>query len=222
MVKIERTPTPPASLAIEKEKEENGFSGSYNQEDVVDQLNKDFHGKCYLCEQDELQAIEIEHLKPHHGGKYIDLKYDWNNLFFSCSHCNSVKNRLKYEKDILDCCVTDPETVIHQALVNGQVVVKPLLTTPEAQNTADLVQDCFELRNTTIRSLESQNKVTALKRTMNLFFKKLDELENEANHRTLRVVRGMLSRQYKFSGFTRTYVRDNIGKYPDLAPYVQL
>ena len=41
MVKIERTPTPPASLAIEKEKEENGFSGSYNQEDVVDQLNKD-------------------------------------------------------------------------------------------------------------------------------------------------------------------------------------
>ena len=107
MVKIERTPTPPASLAIEKPK----ASGKYNLEDVVTQLHTDAHGKCYLCEQDELQSIEVEHLVPHHGD--IDLKFDWNNLFYSCAHCNSVKNRSQYEKDILDCCVTDPETVIH-------------------------------------------------------------------------------------------------------------
>lgn len=74
-------------------------------------------GTGYLCEQDELQSIQIEHLKPHHGGKNIDLKYDWNNLFFSCSHCNSVKNRKQYESNILDCCSTDPETMIHQALL---------------------------------------------------------------------------------------------------------
>ena len=117
MVKIERTQTPPASLAVEKKKEENGSCGTYNQTDVVVQLNKGFHGKCYLCEQDELQSIQIEHLKPHHGGKNIDLKYDWNNLFFSCSHCNSVKNRKQYESNILDCCSTDPETMIHQALL---------------------------------------------------------------------------------------------------------
>ena len=216
MVKIERTPTPPASLAIEKPK----ASGKYNLEDVVTQLHTDAHGKCYLCEQDELQSIEVEHLVPHHGD--IDLKFDWNNLFYSCAHCNSVKNRSQYEKDILDCCVTDPETVIHQAFVNGEVVVTPLLETPEAQNTADLVRDCFELRNTAIRCLESQNKVNALKRTMNLFFKKLDELEKGTNRRTLRVVCGMLNRQYKFSGFTRAYVRDHLEKYPDLASYVQL
>ncbi len=222
MVKIDRTPIPPASLAVEKKKEENGSKGSYNQKDVVDQLNKDFHGKCYLCEQDELQAIQIEHLKPHHGGKDIHLKYDWSNLFFSCSHCNSVKNRKRYECDILDCCTTDPEAVIHQSLNGNHVEVTPLVQTVVAQNTAALVQDCFELRNHEIRSIESQNKVKALKGTMNLLCKYLDKLENGTGKRTIWVLRGMLSREYKFSGFTRTYVRDHIAKYPDLEPYVKL
>lgn len=220
MVKIERTQTPPASLAIEKKKEENGSRGSYNQEDVVDQLNKDFHGKCYLCEQDELQAIHIEHLKPHHGGTYLDLKYDWNNLFFSCSHCNSVKNRQQYESNILDCCLTDPETMIHQALNGDHVEVTALVQDVTAQNTAALVQDCFELRNHQIRSIESQNKVKSLKATMNLLCKYLDKLEKNSTTRTLSVLRGMLCREYKFAGFTRTYVRDHLDKYPDLAQYV--
>ena len=220
MVKIERTRTPPASLAVEKKKEENGSCGTYNQTDVVVQLNKDFHGKCYLCEQDELQSIQIEHLKPHHGGKNIDLKYDWNNLFFSCSHCNSVKNRKQYESNILDCCSTDPETMIHQALNGDRVEVTPLIQTLDAQNTASLVQDCFELRNHEIRSIESQNKVKALKGTMNLLCKYLDKLEAGTGKRTISVLRGMLSREYKFAGFTRTYVRDHLDKYPDLAQYV--
>ena len=214
MVKIERTPTPPASLAIEKAK----ASGKYNLDDVVTQLHADFHGKCYLCEQNALQSIEVEHLIPHHGD--VDLKFDWNNLFYSCAHCNSVKNQTQYESNILDCCKTDPETMIHHALVNGHVVVTPLTGTTDAQNTASLVQDCFELRNRPIRSIESQNKVTALMGTMNLLCKYLAKLENGTSKRTLQVLRGMLSREYKFAGFTRTYVRDHLDKYPDLAQYV--
>lgn len=216
MVKIERTPTPPASLAIEKAKS----SGKANLDDVVTQLHTDFHGKCYLCEQDELQSVEVEHLIPHHGD--VDLKFDWSNLFYSCAHCNSVKNRRQYERDIMDCCVTDPETMLHQALNGDQVEVTPLDQTVVAQNTAALVQDCFELRNHKIRSIESQNKVKALKGTMNLLCKHLDKLETGSSKRTILVLRGMLDRKYKFAGFTRTYVRDHLDKYPDLAPYVEL
>lgn len=166
MVKIERTPTPPASLAIEKEKEATGQKkdGDYGKDDVIVQLDADFHGKCYLCEQNELQAIHVEHLRPHHGGRDIDLKFDWNNLFFSCSHCNSVKNQKQYESNILDCCVTEPETLIHQALNADHVEVTALDQTVVAQNTASLVYDCFELRNHGIRSIESQNKVKSLKK----------------------------------------------------------
>ena len=46
MVKIERTPIPPASLAVEKQK----ACGSYTKPDVTEQLSQDFHNKCYLCE----------------------------------------------------------------------------------------------------------------------------------------------------------------------------
>lgn len=216
MVKIERAPIPPASLAIEKTK----ASGKYNLDDVVTQLHTDFHGKCYLCGQDELHAIEVEHLIPHHGD--IDLKFDWNNLFCSCSHCNSVKNQAKYKSNVLDCCTTDPEAVIHQELIGGHVVVTPVLRTPEAENTADLVQDCFELCNRPIRKLESQNKVKALMRTMNVLFKNLERLEQGSGKRALPALRGMLDRRYKFAGFTRTYVRDHLDRYPDLEPYVKL
>lgn len=85
MVKVNRTKTAPASLAIEKEK----GTENYRERDVVFQLNKDFNGKCYLCEIDKLQSIHIEHLKPHHG-KDRDLMFDWNNLFLSCPHCTVI------------------------------------------------------------------------------------------------------------------------------------
>lgn len=105
MVKVERTPTPPASLTREKAK----ANGSYREPDVMSQLEQDFHKKCYLCEIDELQSVEVEHLYPHGGDK--DLKFDWDNLFLSCAHCNSVKNQVKYSGVVLDCCKVDPESV---------------------------------------------------------------------------------------------------------------
>ena len=158
MVKIERTKTPPASLAIQKQKP----NGSYAQQDVIDQLFIDFHEKCYLCEQNELQSIEVEHLLPHHNGKELDRKFDWNNLFLSCSHCDSVKNRGKYETNVVNCCTDDPETLIHQELCEGKVCVTAVVDTPEAKTTASLVEDCFELRNQAIREKECQVKVRAL------------------------------------------------------------
>lgn len=50
MVKIERSFPAPASLAIESAK----LSGKYDKPDVVEQLRKDFHDKCYICEMKDL------------------------------------------------------------------------------------------------------------------------------------------------------------------------
>ena len=58
-----------------------------------------FHGKCYICENKQITFYQIEHLIPHRGD--IDLKYDWNNLFLVCAHCNNTK-RDKFEP-VLDC-----------------------------------------------------------------------------------------------------------------------
>lgn len=146
MIKIARSPAAPASLAVEKEKGTNNYRG----EDVIRQLYTDFHGKCYLCEIDNLQSIEVEHLKAHHNGKNRDLMFDWNNLFYSCSHCNSVKNMIQYEDCILDCCRIDPELYLNQGLINGHVKVQALDTSHSAQMTAQLITECFEKSNTGI------------------------------------------------------------------------
>lgn len=218
MVKIERTKIPPASLSEQKQKP----NGSYKEPDVINQLFADFHEKCYICEQGELQSIEVEHLLPHHNGKDLERKFDWNNLFLSCSHCNSVKNRQEYERNIIDCCVVDPERMIHQKLMDGKVSVTAIADTLEAENTAALIEDCFELRNRAIREKECQVKVRNLQLTMNLLYKELDKYQSRKTEKTFRALRGMLNRTYKFSGFTRTYVRDNLDRYPELAPYVEL
>ena len=78
MVKIDRNPIPPPSLAIEKQK----VNGDYNKADVIQQLKEDSHGKCYLCELGSLSDPEVEHLRPHHGRKIAERAFDWNNLFY--------------------------------------------------------------------------------------------------------------------------------------------
>lgn len=94
MVKIERSSVAPFSLAIEKAK----GTKNYREQDVVLQLNADFHGKCYLCEIDELQSVEVEHLRAHRGMDR-DLMFDWNNLFLCCPHCTEYMLRKKELKE---------------------------------------------------------------------------------------------------------------------------
>ena len=217
MVKIERTPTPPPSLAIEKAK----GTDNYRNDDVIQQLHQDFAGKCYLCEINELQSIQVEHLKPHKGTDR-DRMFNWNNLFYSCPHCNSIKNAKKYEENVLDCCSEEPERKIQQELLEHHVRVSPLDDSPEAKTTASLIQDCFEKQNTGIRVLESEARLRALQQTMDTLYHSLSAYLENPQGKNLRTVRGMLDRRYKFAGFTRTYVRQHIQEYPGLEAYVRL
>lgn len=218
MVKVERSPIPPASLALEKAK----GSKNYRSEDVINQLEQDFYGKCYLCEIDELQSIEVEHLKPHYNGKDRDRMFDWNNLFYSCAHCNSVKNMRQYEEDVLDCCKKDPELYLRQQLLDNHVTVEPLDDSHETENTARLITECFEKTNTGIRTKECKTRIDALQRTMTVLYRTLDDYKKSPEGKTLRTLRGMLNRGYKFSGFTRTYVRQHISEYPGLEQYIAI
>ncbi len=213
MVKIERTPTPPPSLALRQ---------SYREEDVLRQLYADSCGKCYLCERAPVQSVEVEHLKAHHGGKYPDRKYDWNNLFFSCSHCNSIKNQAIYAEDILDCCAVEPEALLCQELLAGAVRVTPIGTSESARLTAQLLTECFEKQNTGIRILECKVLVDALQTKMNQLYRALKRYEKTKTSRNLRLVRLLLQRGQPFAGFTRTYVRQNLHRYLELAEDVRL
>lgn len=163
MVKVERTFPAPASLAKEAEKK----SGSYSEKDVMEQLRHDFNDKCYICEIKGLQDPQVEHLLPHKNGKYHDRKFDWNNLFWSCGHCNNVKNQEKYDAGIIDCCREDPERYLNFRLIDGEVSV----TAKDGKNvvaerTAILVREVFSLKNTGMRVYKSDKRFKELSKEM--------------------------------------------------------
>lgn len=239
MVKIERSPTPPKSLEEEKAKPN---SENYRGMDVVRLLRKSFHQKCYICGLKPAPDIEVEHLRPHHGGKDRDLMFDWNNLFLSCRHCNNIKNRKKYEQNVVDCCALDPELLVEQRIeykiddptlpeddwnFETHVYVNSRNESDEAIVTAELIQDCFERREYGIRESGSEVRSELLMRHMECLRHALEKYSaegqtEEKKAERLSVLRGMLSRKYKFAGFARMYVRDHLDQYPELEDLVCL
>jgi uncharacterized protein (TIGR02646 family) len=211
MVKVERSFPAPDSLAEEKQK----VNGSYSKPDVIERLAKDFHNKCYICELDKLQDPQVEHLRPHFGGKDIDRKFDWNNLFWSCSHCNGVKNQRKYDESIIDCCKSDPEARIYFKLHDGKTDVTAVnLTDSEARITAELVTEVFNLKNSGMRVYKSALRFEELNREMNKFYDTLDELaQNPKSGFALKKLKALIRKESRFAAFKRCYIRENEAKY---------
>ena len=212
MIKVERSPAAPASLAVESKKK----NGSYREQDVIEQLADDFHEKCYICEIKPVQDPQVEHRLPHHNRSFPTRVFDWNNLFYSCSHCNSVKNNSRYEEGIIDCCLRDPEDVLTYHLDENQVKVKVKdLTDREALLTAELIEDVFNSTSTGIRTKAGQVRLRELQVVMNTLYKQLERYRQDPNDiRTIKTICGLLDRTAKFSGFARSYVREH--KWKDL------
>lgn len=219
MVKVERSSNAPASLEIEAKK----AAGKYDKPDVIAQLKEDFHDKCYICEIKGLQDPEVEHLLPHENGKYLDRKFDWNNLFLSCGHCNKVKNQQKYMKGIMDCCVEDPEQLIDFRLKEGNVeVLAKDKSNEKAMLTALLVYEVFNLKNTGMRVYKSEMRLQELNKEMNILYANLAEIKKKPNSKVIiRKLKALLRKESKFAAFKRNYVREHEADFPQLIDYVR-
>ncbi|SEH25894.1 HNH endonuclease [Selenomonas sp. KH1T6] len=214
MVKCNKSKEPPASLAREKLK---GANGSCRCDDVINQLLFDFNNKCYICEIKGIADPEVEHLHPHHNSKYLDLKFDWSNLFLSCAHCNKVKNQAKYENHIIDCCQEDPEIHLHSVYKDGNVYVSAIDDSEESQRTAELIYEVFNKETPALRNIASKYRLNALRIEMNNFFKELASYKKDpqnAFHK--RRIMVMLKTSSSFAAFKRDYIRDNADTYADL------
>lgn len=220
MVKIERSFPAPESLAAEAKKAD----GRYDKQDVIERLKRDFHNKCYICEMKELQDPNVEHLLPHENGKYPERKFDWENLFWSCGHCNGIKNNSKYEEGVLDCCKYDPEKYLYFG-INGESVEIVVMTDSDdtARRTALLVTEVFSKKNTGMRTYTSAERMKLLQEEMNILYKQLQKLQEMPNSKvTMRIVRSLLRRESAFAAFKRCYVRKHTAEYPQLQQYVEL
>lgn len=213
MIKIERSSKVPESLKQKRE---------YNSYDVVMQLKHDFHDKCYICGIKPVQDPEIEHLLPHKNGKYPERKYDWQNLFWSCGHCNSIKNQQKYDENVLDCCQRDPELLIDFMLKDDTVSVNAKDDSDkETIVTAQLVNEVFNKTNTEMRVHKCQVRVDELFKEMNALLDTLEKYKtNEHSIIVQRTLRGLLDRKSPFAEFKRNYVRIHQDIYPKLIEFI--
>lgn len=216
MVSCDKSSVAPASLATEKAK---GSSGNYRGSDVIEQLKSDFHDKCYICELKGLQDPQIEHLVPHKGD--IDLKFDWENLFWSCGHCNSIKNQRKYDGKIINCCQEDPEQHIACRYADNDVQIEALDQNEVSLMTASLIYNVFNLKNTGMRTNNSAGRLKALQEEMNIFFNELHRYKDNKSPANTRRVAARLRKSTAFAAFKRSYIRNN-SDYAELQAYVAL
>ncbi len=223
MVKVTRSYPAPESLAREK----RNASGTYNGEDVINQLRTDFHNKCYLCNISNLSDIQVEHLKPHHNGKKLELKFDWDNLFLSCPHCNQVKNHRKYDDKILDCCKLDPELYLeHYCEENCIKVQANVEDNDKAMMTASLITEIFNLKNTGIRTYATEHRCEQLIKEMNLLYKFTGKYRQEVKNgcvkfATKKTLSALLQRESQFAAFKRSYIKRNKLLYPEIQSFIE-
>jgi hypothetical protein len=140
MINIVKSQPAPPCLEIEKLKN----NGTYNCDDVFERIVNDFHCKCYICEDKET-SIQIEHFEPHKDND-IDLKFDWNNLFYACGHCNNLKG-IRFD-NILNCI--DPNHRIvdfikfeMDILANNYPEISALNDDEKTHNTVALIQEVY-------------------------------------------------------------------------------
>lgn len=156
MFNVQRTMPAPPSLALQT---------SYKGKDVIDALRAMFFDKCYLCEQDSISSPEVEHFVPHK--KTAALKYGWNNLFYSCRRCNSIKSY--NHTNLLDG--SNPQLDVFNEIVHyagnaamGEVVIKASSQNPsqETINSVNLISKCFNDENTSLRGISKESLLEIL------------------------------------------------------------
>lgn len=142
------------SVTRPKEQPKCTKQSGYNTDEIVSILHSVFHGKCYLCEKDNLHDPEIEHFSPHERDE--QLKYTWSNLYYACGRCNNIKSNKHV--NLLDCA-EDPAVFrkIKHFFPSGRnlpaLIVASNPDDEKTANTAKLLDACFNLQNTPQRKL---------------------------------------------------------------------
>lgn len=234
MVYFNKTYPEPTSLSVENKK---GLRGDYKKADVTDQLKKDFHDKCYICESKHITAINVEHFEPHEKKDMIK-RFNWSNLFWSCSHCNGIKSNIY--KNLLNCTVKEDkvderikyDTNFKASSPKDKVVIEAISNDTQTLITVELLQLVYKGDST----VGTPKNVTDLREHQAgaLRQKLFDELLKFKNHidayyvtddedtkqdRLSAIIRD-LSNHSKFTAFKRYIVRNDPDYLSEFGKYI--
>ncbi len=224
MIKVERKCAEKAEKAIESLRREKARSGSYNTPEVNAALREMFHGKCYICENKQITSYQIEHLVSHRGN--ADLKYDWNNLFLACAHCNNTKLD-KYEP-IIDCTKENVEALIAFRRTgyfgtDEKLLFEKLDDRIEVENTIKLLQEVY-YGSTPQKKMESTILRRMLRKEFSAFkeyVREYHEAEDEEKEDLKYLLQKELRDSSPFAAFKRWLIRDNREVYAELLGYIE-
>ncbi|MHA8102888.1 HNH endonuclease [Aquirufa nivalisilvae] len=210
MVYFEKSQPAPDCLELEKAK----ANGDYKCTEVLERIKNDFKNKCYICEYKEPVTINVEHFRPHKGDK--NLKFDWKNLFWSCSHCNNTK--LDNYQTILNCTDSSHEVekklkYIFNPFPYEKVQIIELDNSNETLLTKDLLLDVFN-GTTKLKTIESANLRNKLLEEIMNFQRLLCEYFRDTNTQDDREyflikIRGHIHRGSNFTSFKRWIILEN-------------
>ncbi len=181
---------------------------------VFDQIKEDFRGKCYLCENDELVSIQIEHFEPHK--KDLNKKFNWANLFYSCGHCNNIKGADFWP--LLNCTDADDRVwdSIHIRLMPfPKITVEISVTsacpkTAEGENTRRLLEKAIAGKNTTaMKMVEADNLRKKMLRVYTEFVTAIEGRNTEA-------VLEAVSDHSPFAGMLRWHLKSDFPEWFDV------
>ncbi len=223
MIKVERKITEKSKKAIDSLKREKLKNGSYNTPEVNAALKEMFHGKCYICENRQIVSYQIEHLNPHRGN--TELKFDWDNLFLSCAHCNNTKSD-KYDP-IIDCTKENVERMIAFRKEgyfgsDEKLVFEMLDRRVETENTVKLLQEVY-YGSTPQKKMEAKILRRMLRKELSEFkeyVREYKEAEDEEKEDLKFLLQQQLKDSSPFAAFKRWLIRDNKDAYSELLPYI--
>ncbi len=221
MINIIKSTPPP--LCLEKEKKK--ANGDYKCGDVLERIKNDFYNKCYICEYKEPPSINVEHFLPHKGDR--DLKFDWNNLFWACVHCNSTKG-LKFD-NILNC--TNPKHDVEKRIKyeiihfpKKKVKITALDDSKIVDKTVQLLHEVYN-GTTRLKIIESSNIRETLGKEIHDFLEQLEEyydknIEDADREYYFNKIKRHLKKSSAFTAFKRWITKENSDYRKDFEQYL--
>ncbi|MCH7314843.1 hypothetical protein [Acinetobacter sp. ANC 3882] len=192
----------------------------YNTAPILAALSEICYSKCYLCENDKVQEVEVEHFLPH--AHYPSLKFEWGNLFYSCKRCNRIKGD-NYEY-ILNPCDTNHNIfrnilIVAPSRANDPVLVKNQCASTDPNyassvRTVELLDRCFNDISTAARRISRRELINQLLEELSLMLEirgklKSKRLTSFQEGEEVDKLKNMTSPHYPFSAFWRWYVLDD-------------
>ena len=180
----------------------------YRSGPVFDILVDDCYRKCYICE-DKPTSINVEHIVHHNNDPA--LRYNWDNLFLACVHCNSIKGT-KYD-DIVNPAQIDPEDCVALAIEISDdfmdcVSVTPLSQEPKTLKTFELLHLVYNGEATSIKRIEAANlRNEHLLPDIQRFKQYIRGYFDEPDLGYDSLIKKEISRSSKFAAFKRKIIR---------------